>query len=176
MKKINIGIDPGSRYFGWAVVQLEHASGKEEVIDHGVIHPPESTHKTIGERLEYIRERLESIIELLKIEINENDKLTITIEDYFIHQGAGAKVIPWVQGMVLWLASGKHKLETKFIPPQSVKKIITGNGRAQKTEVKKVIITKFQISDNLTSDEYDAIAVAYSGLKKDKCNGGKKCS
>jgi Holliday junction resolvasome RuvABC endonuclease subunit len=55
-------------------------------------------------------------------------------------------------------------IELCKIQPSTVKKLVTGNGRAKKGEVAEAVKEKFNITDNLADHITDSIAIGYAFL------------
>ena len=86
-------------------------------------------------------------------------------------------------GATIRMIYKEYGLETRYITPTSVKKLMTGNGKASKEEVAEHIRTNYRdigsYSDkagkNKTSDIYDAIGIAVSVGNQIKEERGISC-
>lgn len=153
--KIYLGIDPGSYHLGWAILKKD----KEQtaLIDHGVLEIPK---EGIGDRLQFVYSNLYGILQnkigLDKIGLDID--IEVVMEDYFVKSYKGAKVISQVQGIILLLMA-EMDVKVSYMTPTRVKKMVCENGKATKEEVKRKVKETFDIKEDLSDDESDAIAV-----------------
>jgi Holliday junction resolvasome RuvABC endonuclease subunit len=173
---IIIGIDPGTKIFGVSILRYIEETKKTELINARVIEVPQTKKcKSMSKKLNYIYEKLDSIMneyaELFYETPKPKQKNHIIIEDYFPMFNRGSKAVPYAQAIALLAFDFRYDdiFEHHFISPQTVKKAITGDGRAEKEIVKKEIIKTFGNPKNetLPSDYYDAIAIGYAFVLKE---------
>lgn len=147
---ITLGIDPGFDKMGCAV--LNKTNDKDELIYSTCIitNRKDSYEKrllTLGKKLkEIISKYKPSVVAVEKLFFTTNQKTAIRVAE--------------ARGIVLYLAalSGASIVE---ITPLQIKIALTGYGRADKEQVKKMV--QAILKDNLaaeTDDEIDAIAAA----------------
>jgi len=163
-----IGIDPGSRLLGWSVLRVAK-TGRIYLVDSGTLHIRDNS-SDIGDRLSYINLFLRDKITdtTKKGYINQ-----VFLEDYLVHASRGAKAIPYVQGIVHLvcaetLPNDAQSIDISMISPKRVKKVVTGNGNASKEEVAasiRKIFPKIRKKSHVEQDEYDAIAIAVTGIR-----------
>lgn len=151
---IVLGIDPGIARLGWGVIEGD--SGQQKAIAFGCIE----THKNqlIEQRLIKIADQLKSIIAKHKPEI-------LAIEDLFF--AANAKTafqVGQARGVAL-LTAAQANLRVAGYTPLKIKMALVGYGRADKTQVQKMVeaILKLKKSPKL-DDTADALAVALTYL------------
>lgn len=123
-----MGIDPGTATTGYGIVRL---NGKgNEVITWGLI---ETDKKLLKEtRLDFIFEETLRLVKLHKPDV-------FVIEKVFFSNNAKTVIaVGQAQGVML-LAASKAKVEVAEYAPGTIKKMITGDGRANKKIVQQHI-------------------------------------
>ena len=150
-----LAIDPGSKHLGFA-----HMLG-DTILMSGVIDLYGNVPKTYYTLYYWMRLQLEGIVHESGIKLVPEH---VIIESYFPHNRHGATVIPELRGIIK-LACYQNKHDVLEIPPNTVKKYVTGNGRASKEEVRKVVNARYDLSIK-SMDQSDAIAIGLTGLSK----------
>lgn len=148
MRRI-IGIDPGSKLTGWGVIESD--GDVFQYIDSGVI---EAT-RTVPDRLAHIYSCLSSIIAGLKPEI-------AAIEDTFAHKFFKASLVLAQAQAIAILACKQNKLDIRMIQSKTAKKVLTGNGNAEKHFVHQQLRLLIPNAELTTNDASDALAIALS--------------
>ncbi len=146
-----LGIDPGYERCGFAF--LEKSQNRLTLHNYGVIKT--SAQKDFSNRLTEIAEDFEKLLQKHTPDI-------LSIEDLFFVTNitTGLKVAQ-VRGTLVYLAkrSGIRIYEPK---PVEIKSVFTGNGKADKTEMKKMAQIIFQLDKIPAQDDaVDAIAAAF---------------
>lgn len=123
-----LGIDPGTATTGYGIITTKAKAC--EVITWGLI---ETDKEVLSEK------RLENIyldtLKLLKVHSPD----VIAIEKIFFATNAKtAMAVGQAQGVLL-LAAARSKLPVIQYAPGTIKKLITGNGRATKKEIQKAV-------------------------------------
>lgn len=123
-----MGIDPGTATTGYGLVRLNGRGN--EVVTWGLIE----TDKTLlkERRLDFIYEETLRLLSKHKPDIFAIEKI------FFATNAKTAISIGQAQGVLL-LAASKAKVEVAEYAPGSIKKMITGSGKANKKEVQKHI-------------------------------------
>ncbi len=149
-----LGIDPGIARTGWGVVDAEN--GKFKVQKFGCIET--SSKKEIAQRLEEI------YLEILRL-IKKNSPNAIAIEELFFNTNAKtAFVVGQARGVIL-LACSQKNLDLAVYTPLQVKIAVTGYGRAEKTQVGKMVKTILNLKTIPKPDDTaDALAVGLTHL------------
>lgn len=148
-----LGVDPGFDRIGLAIVCKENQ--KEKVLFSDCINT--NRKDDFYSRLFYLTNEVEKTILLHKPD-------TLAIESLFFQNNkTTAMKVAEARGAILFIAK-LHNLIIKEINPNSVKACVTGNGKATKQEVIKMIGLTTGITQNKKDDEYDAIAVAIAGF------------
>ncbi|MGB9707181.1 MAG: crossover junction endodeoxyribonuclease RuvC [Microgenomates group bacterium] len=153
-----LAIDAGVERTGYAIFK------DKELISSGVILT--SKNELIETRLKKIYQTLAKIIKTYKPQLLVLEKLF-----YFKNQKTIISVAN-VQGIILLLA-GQHKIKIEYLTPLQIKQAITGDGRADKKAIEKILTIEYQLKKRKYDDEVDAIAcgIAYNLLKNNKLSG-----
>jgi crossover junction endodeoxyribonuclease RuvC len=144
-----LAIDPGSMNLGWVYME-----------DRQIVQGP-GTIKLWGggDPRTYL-----NIHAFIQGHIRAVQPDIVALESYFPHRQRGAVVIPELRGIIK-LVSYQLGLDVIEIAPSSVKKTITGNGRADKDLVRRMVNEEYGLSLSST-DEADAIAIAITAFNK----------
>lgn len=121
-----LGIDPGTADTGYGLVNLTERGN--EVVTWGVIE----TSKTLlkERRLDFIFEEVLRLINLHKPDVFVFEKV------FFSNNAKTVIAVGQAQGVML-LAASKAKVTVAEYAPGTIKKMITGSGRANKKEVQE---------------------------------------
>ncbi len=156
---IILGIDPGFERLGIAVLeQAEAASAKgysrqrDRVIFSECFKT--SAKLEFSERLKLIGEEVQKIIKEYRPEVLSIETLFLNTNQKTVMRVAEAR------GVVMYEAS-RAGLEIFEATPLQIKVATTGYGRADKTQINKMIKMLIEMDGNKNSDdELDAVAVA----------------
>ncbi|MDA2919302.1 crossover junction endodeoxyribonuclease RuvC [Desulfobacterota bacterium AH_259_B03_O07] len=144
-----IGVDPGTRVCGFGI--LESENGKLTHIKSGSIVPPSSN--SLPQRLKTIYEGLNQVIKRYLPE-------AMSIEGLFFAKNAKSAIKLGEARGVAYLAAALSGMTVHEYAPTEVKLALTGRGRANKTEVQKMVTSIFGIKDWGKTDASDAVAIA----------------
>lgn len=123
-----LGIDPGTATTGFGLVNVN--SRGNEVVEWGLI---ETDKKLLKEtRLDFIFEEIKRLIKKHKPDVFVFEKV------FFSNNAKTVIAVGQAQGVML-LAASKLKVHVEEYAPGTIKKMITGNGRANKKEVQEHI-------------------------------------
>lgn len=149
MEKIILGIDPGSNFLG---VGCLHKRGNTlTLIAAEAIAAPRS--ESIYPRLEIIAARLEILLDLWKPQ-------EVAVEDMFFAKNARSAFKLGIARGVAIGACLKRKIPIFEYAPTLVKSVVTGYGRAEKEQVRKMVELTLRAKIDLRHDATDALAVA----------------
>ena len=123
-----LGMDPGTATTGYGLVNLN--GNGNEVITWGLIETDKSLLKEI--RLDFIFEETLRLLTLHKPDVFVFEKI------FFATNAKTVIAVGQAQGVML-LAASKAKVEVAEYAPGTIKKMITGSGRANKKEVQEHI-------------------------------------
>ncbi len=145
-----LGVDPGSSVCGYGVVDWL-AIGKYRYVECGVL---------TADRKAAMERRLGEIARWLTDVITELRPAVVAVEDVFTHINASsALALAQARGMVLAVA-GLAGLVVHSYAPATVKKTVTGRGRASKEQVAQMVQMLVGLKRVPRADAADALAVA----------------
>jgi crossover junction endodeoxyribonuclease RuvC len=152
-----LGIDPGTRQTGYAVVE---ASGDVAiVIDSGAVSA--SPRYPFHERLRIVFDGLVDIVERYHPD-------EIAIEDVFVKKNVRVALkIGHVRGVAL-LVAAMHEVPVGEYSPGAIKQAVVGSGSASKEQVKFMVTALLKLADVPGEDEADALAVALCHIHRRK--------
>ena len=146
---IILGIDPGSRRTGFAL--LEQQGRTLSVLRSGCIRLSPSLE--LAARLGKLARELDAILDELLPD-------AVAVEDVFSHKNArSALALGQARGAVL-AAVGRRELPVAAYPPSSVKQAVAGNGRADKGQIQRMVQVLLSLDSVPQEDEADAMAIA----------------
>lgn len=151
-----LGLDPGSRFTGYGLVERQGS----KLIGHeaGRIRLPQRLGLT--ERLVLLAEEIESLLA-------RTEPDAVALESLF--HGINPKsliVLAHARG-VLMAVIGRRGLAIAEFAPAEVKSAVTGNGRADKQQVARMVGMLLSVStDALKADATDALAIAICGSQR----------
>jgi crossover junction endodeoxyribonuclease RuvC len=149
-----LGLDPGTRFFGWGVVRKE---GTRLVhLAHGVIAAGED--RALGDRLVTIERALMDVVEKHRPQEASIEAL------FFAKDAQAAAKLGHARGVGL-LVCARLGLDSFEYPPARVKRSIAGTGRAEKTQVARMIGVILGLRETPAADAADALAVAVTHLQ-----------
>ena len=153
-----VGVDPGYDRLGVAIV--EHDKSREQLVFSDCLGSDKKT--VFSERLFALGEQLEQVIRQYQPEALAIETL------FFAKNKKTAGAVAETRGLILYLA-GKHGLPVIECSPGTVKLTTTGYGRADKNQISAALERLIKIEKEIKyDDEYDAIAVALTGLSTAK--------
>lgn len=151
-----LGIDPGYDRVGIAIVEKDDKTQKEVVLFSECFETDKKLE--VNERLYKVGERVKEII-------NQHQPEALALETLFFNKNQKtAMAVAEARGIILFVAreAGCKLFEYH---PQEIKVAITGYGKSDKTAVTTMV--KQLVSncpEKAIDDEYDAIAIAVTGL------------
>ena len=151
---IMLGIDPGLGRMGYAIIKT---GGQQAILSEcGCITTPKNTPDPA--RLLEIKRDLQAIIKKWKPEI-------LCIESLFFAKNATTAMgVGQARGVALLMAA-ESGMEIIEMTPLQVKMAITGYGKADKTQVQKMLQTILKLPKIPKPDDAaDAAAIAWAGI------------
>ncbi|MEE8522415.1 MAG: crossover junction endodeoxyribonuclease RuvC [Thermoanaerobaculia bacterium] len=145
-----LGLDPGSRFTGYGFID-RHGQQLDAVAQGRISLPPKAP---LPDRLVRLCHEIRSLVERFQPD-------TAVLES--LYRGVNPRsliVLAQARGALLATLAGEG-LEIREYTPAEIKSALTGNGRADKAQVSRMVqlILGFQDHD-LTADASDALAVA----------------
>jgi crossover junction endodeoxyribonuclease RuvC len=150
-----LGIDPGSVVTGFGVV--DDIAGRLVPAEFGTIRT--DTKRPVPERLRTIRDGLVSVIDRLAPD-------EVAIESVFVNKNVeSALKLGQARGVCL-LAAAERGLSVHEYAPAEVKGAVAGHGRAEKSQIGRMIRMILHIEGDIPVDAADALAVAVCHLQR----------
>jgi crossover junction endodeoxyribonuclease RuvC len=152
---IVLGIDPGTRNLGWGVVRAEGNRSKH--IEHGVLRVSEEL--PLQARLVLLDEGLAEVLRRFRPD-------AAAVESLFFHKDAQAAAkLGHARGVVL-LNVAREGVTLAEYAPARVKQTVTGNGRATKDQMAKMVKILLNLSSEPPHDAADALGLALTHLRR----------
>lgn len=149
-----IAVDPGYDRCGFIVGNLKQ--GLLKVLDYGYLTTSKT--KNVHERLLELGDDFLFLLQKYRPDYLFVEKIFFTV-----NKKTGLNIAK-VIGILEFLAQ-KQRATVLELSPNHIKKIVTGNGQAQKQQVEYMIKQLFrQNFDFIIDDVADAFAVAYAGI------------
>ncbi len=154
-----LGLDPGYGRLGFGVLERDR-QGEFLFVTCGVITTAAG---------ELMSERLFEIAKDLRQLIVAHKPALIVLEEIFFGKNTttGLKVAE-VRGVIQLLAAENH-ITCIEVKPVEVKLAITGDGRADKTQIQKMMLLLLKLQQIPSPDDAaDALAIAWTGANKQR--------
>jgi len=147
-----LGIDPGSRATGWALVIAE--GNRYRLERAGVVRP----------RGEVRHQRLADLQRRLAKVVSELAPDCAAVESSFSGRNPKAGLaLAESRGVILAVLGGLD-LEVTSYSPAEVKSAIVGHGKAEKQQINYMVVRLLHLAERPASDAADAIAVALTHI------------
>jgi len=147
------GIDPGLDVTGYAVLRRDDA-GRSTILDAGVLRTNPAS--ALADRLLQLEDDFAEVLTQWRPEV-------VGVEQLYAHYKHPRTAIQMghARGVLLATAARAHARVISFSATH-VKKHLTGNGRASKTQVQQAVQSLFRLADPPEPpDVADALAIAY---------------
>jgi crossover junction endodeoxyribonuclease RuvC len=156
--RIVLGLDPGSRRTGFGLLRAAPGSAGIERLAGGVLRLDDQ--RPFAERLPELRDGIVHLISSYR-------PAEAVLETCFVARGIrAALVLGHVRGVLLLLCL-EAGLDVYEYSPSEIKRSVTGNGGASKTQVARMLQRlMLRSSDSMSEDEADALAAAYCHLTR----------
>ena len=157
-----LGIDPGTAIVGWAFVEVKGQTPASTM--YGAIMTPAGM--DIARRLERIHRQISELIDTHKPDC-------VSIEDLFFSTNVKTAISVGQARGVIILAAAQKGLPVISYSPLSVKLSVTGDGKAAKLQVQRMVKVLLKLPEIPKPDDTaDALAIAlthaYSYRLKEK--------
>lgn len=153
-----LGIDPGTRIAGYAVVDFDRR-GEATIVDAGVLRMTETASLPL---------RLRQLFDDVAAVIAEHAPSHMALESVFSHAEfvRSAITLAHARGVVM-LAAETRGVPIAELPPAEVKKAVTGSGRATKEQMQRAVMSQCGLATMPEPpDVADAIAIALCGGRR----------
>jgi crossover junction endodeoxyribonuclease RuvC len=158
---IVLGVDPGSRFTGYALVK-RHKSNFQ-LIEGGVISTVATSKKSPKYNLD-IPQRLLIIHQELSDVIDKNKPDAAAIESIFSYKSSEAAIrLGQARGVALMTLAQKG-LSVEAYNPMTVKQSVGGHGKSGKDEIIRITSRLLRLDKPLQSDAADAAAIAITHM------------
>lgn len=157
-RQIVCGVDPGLRRTGYGVLSVDHDDDVITVLDAGIIRC--AAQGPLALRLAELAAGLNEILDEHRIDI-------FAVEQIYSHyqRPRTAILMAHARGVIL-LEAARRDLKIVHLPSTSVKRHLTGNGRAPKEQVQRAIMTTLSLPRLPDPpDVADALAIALCATK-----------
>jgi crossover junction endodeoxyribonuclease RuvC len=146
-----LGIDPGLNITGYAVVAI--VAGSPKLVEAGVIRA------TAGRSLEY---RLQEIFSGVEEVLESLSPSTMALEEVFSHrQRPRTAILMGHARGAICLAAARAEIPVLHYAATQIKRILTGNGRAPKSQMQLAICRELGLDGPPEPpDVADALAIA----------------
>jgi crossover junction endodeoxyribonuclease RuvC len=149
-----LGLDPGTRHFGWGVV--ERRGTRLIHIAHGIAHTDEKT--SIATRLVSIEVAL---VEVLRVHTPDEASVEAL---FFAKDASAAAKLGHARGVAL-LVCARAGVDIYEYAPARVKLAVAGHGRAEKAQVAQMVRVVLGLATAPEADAADALALAIAHLQ-----------
>lgn len=150
-----IGFDPGTRHFGWGVVEREGTRLRH--VAHGVVDLDETA--ALGVRLVALEAAL---VEVVAAHVPE---LAVVETIYFGKDAQATSKLGHARGVALLVACRAGLATAEYAAPL-VKQAVAGSGRADKAQVGAMVRVLLGLPAVPRADAADALALALAHLKR----------
>lgn len=146
-----LGIDPGLNTTGYGVLDIGPRG--PVVCEAGVVRS--TARKTLSQRLHEIHHGIREVIESLQPE-------TMALEELYSHyQRPKTAILMGHARGAICLAAANADIPVRHYPATQIKKVLTGNGRAPKSQMQLAIQHELQLAElPEPADVADALAIA----------------
>ncbi|MEO0082973.1 MAG: crossover junction endodeoxyribonuclease RuvC [candidate division WOR-3 bacterium] len=143
-----LGLDPGLSATGFGIVINNHC------LECGIIR---------SNSKQMLAERIYHIVQNLRKKIRQYQPTTCVIETLFFRKESARSVIysAHLRGAIFFLCH-QEKIPVIEVTPATVKRSLTGNGRASKQQINYVVKKIFNIKEKINEHVSDALAIAYT--------------
>jgi crossover junction endodeoxyribonuclease RuvC len=143
-----IGIDPGLRFLGWGVVDVD--GSRLSYVASGVCNSETGDLAT----------RLLNLYRQLSTVIRDHAPDTAAVEQTFVNtNGAATLKLGQARGIAM-LVPAEAGLNVAEYAPNTVKKVVVGVGHAHKDQVAHMVKMQLPSADFTSQDAADALAIA----------------
>ncbi len=144
-----LGVDPGSRLTGYGVI--DRIGAELRWVAHGVLRPPHAA--SLALRLASLTRELAEVVERYRPDV-------ASVEDVFVSVSArSALVLGQARGAAL-AALGCAALPLVEYAPARIKQAVSGDGRAAKAQMQRMVRRSLALDRTPPPDAADALAAA----------------
>lgn len=145
-----LGIDPGSRFCGYGLLETE----KRKIVAAGCDVIKVDSRLPLNERLCHVYEEIRKVVEQFEPQVAAVESM------FFGRNFQGIFSLGHARGVIL-LALAQQGVQIVEYTPREIKKAIAGNGNASKEQIRYMVGQLLPLpKERLTSDAADALAIA----------------
>lgn len=150
-----LGIDPGLNTTGYGVIRV--SQGQFQLLEAGIVRSKAKA--SIEERLLEIHSGVTEVVQ-------EHQPDFLALEQLFSHYARPKTAILMGHARgVICLAAGSAGISVKSFEPTKVKKVMTGNGHAPKSQIQLAVKLQLNLPEiPEPADVADALAIAICGF------------
>lgn len=153
-----LGLDPGSVHTGYGLV--ERSGSRLRELDCGRFSCRRGM--SMPERLGFLARELDRLVERTEPQV-------VVLEALFHGRNTRSLIVLAQARGALLSVLARRGLEVREYSPAEVKSAITGNGRAGKEQVSRMVSLLLGVDgEKLTADATDALAVAICGARRQR--------
>ena len=159
-----LGIDPGLTKTGFGIIDIKSYNRQDNIqlVDYGIVKP--NTKDKLERRLLSIFNDLSSIILQYKPTI-------ICIEEVFYGKNVKSALLLGQARGAAMLSAASNETKIFEYSAKKIKQAVTGNGNANKEQVKFMVMSMLNIKDKAISlDASDALAIAICHFQQFRIN------
>lgn len=149
-----LGIDPASVKCGYGIVRAE--GNDLTYVECGVLEVRKAVSKWA--RIAEIATDLQGVLNTHHF--GRGDRVGVEGAFVPLKNFSGADTLAEARGACVFVCLAAGVTNVVTVAPSSVKKAITGSGRAEKEAVASVLATMFRLQKEMSTDASDALAVA----------------
>ena len=165
---IILSVDQGIAHFGYAV--LECVDGNTNLLDYGcfISSIKKKNPQTQQRRIYELISKFEDLVVKYEPTYIVHERLFFSPPAKNTRKKSASILNTNMITGTIWYIAGKHNVELFQYSPQTVKKSLTGNGRAEKDVIIKQIESMFDIECLKTHKEHicDAISIGLAHINK----------
>jgi len=165
-----LGIDPGTATTGYGLIRENN--GKMEAVSWGLIETDKEL--LLGKRFIHIYTQVSSLIKRFNPDVVAMEKI------FFASNAKTAISVGQAQGVMIYCFA-KSNIDVFEYAPGTIKKMVTGGGKAKKKDIQKSLRKIFGVKIRSAKkkkshfdDSADALAVALCHILVSKKKGGEK--
>lgn len=148
-----IGIDPGTTQIGFGIIRNE--GNHFEALDYGIIKNPGK------DKLFDYQNTTQELSKLIK---KHKPELAVVEKLFFFKNQKTVMSVGEMRGVIM-LTLANHNLPVLEFTPMQVKQALSGYGRADKSQVQRMVRLILDIKEEIKPDDAaDALAIAICGV------------
>ncbi|WCF11440.1 crossover junction endodeoxyribonuclease RuvC (plasmid) [Paenibacillus thiaminolyticus] len=157
---VGLGVDQGIANCGYSIIRLSH-DGTIQRLKSGTIET--NSKLPLPQRMTLLYSLLTELVDKYRPVIIGCEKLFFNPKQKGRNKSAAIVYTNMATGL-LCLIAGQNQIKLEEYVPGTVKKCVTGNGRAQKEDIEQAIRYLIDDKNRVLSHETDAIAIGITAV------------